>query len=251
VRNLRRLSDITAVGGFFDSQVVAQLETATFLRTEIAAHKRVLGRHRHQVVQMYYVLEGQIDVEIGSSDCHAGTGELAVIPRGFSHMARNPGEEPAVLLEVFAPAPSPIEAAAELCDRDEHEPAGECLRTWDPAAPLEETGTGLGAAWLLDPDDPLADVAISVVRHQPGGPGVGPHVHDSDRVHVVLDGDLSGEVAGRSVTAGTQDLLIIPAGVPHSYGAGGQCPCTHLTLYLPGLSGATDQWGTPVHFARR
>jgi mannose-6-phosphate isomerase-like protein (cupin superfamily) len=53
--------------------------------------------------ETFYVLEGQIAMRIGDEAHDAGTGTVAVIPRGTPHTFANPGGVPAHILVLITP----------------------------------------------------------------------------------------------------------------------------------------------------
>src|SRR5215208_5787446 len=90
--------------------------------------------HRHNREDEYsFVIEGRMGALLGDDVVEAGPGDLVYKPRGQWHTFWNPGDEPARILEIIAPAgfeqffaelapvtaggaPDP-EAMAELCAR--------------------------------------------------------------------------------------------------------------------------------------
>lgn len=61
--------------------------------------------HRHNREDEYsYVLEGRLGAMLGDDVVEAGPGDLVFKPRGEWHTFWNPGDEPARILEIIAPA---------------------------------------------------------------------------------------------------------------------------------------------------
>jgi quercetin dioxygenase-like cupin family protein len=54
--------------------------------------------------EVFYILEGQISVQIGSQNLTAPAGSFVIVPRGEVHRPSNPGSEPARVLLLFSPA---------------------------------------------------------------------------------------------------------------------------------------------------
>jgi mannose-6-phosphate isomerase-like protein (cupin superfamily) len=68
---------------------------------------RALGSplHTHRREDEYsVVLEGRVGAQIGGQTLEAGPGAVLVKPRGVPHAFWNPGDQPARLLEIIAPA---------------------------------------------------------------------------------------------------------------------------------------------------
>jgi mannose-6-phosphate isomerase-like protein (cupin superfamily) len=59
--------------------------------------------HRHHE-EVFYVLEGELTVRVGSRTITAPAGSFVVVPRGVVHQPSNPGTEPTRVLLIFSPA---------------------------------------------------------------------------------------------------------------------------------------------------
>jgi quercetin dioxygenase-like cupin family protein len=59
--------------------------------------------HRHHD-EVFYVLEGQINVQVGVQHLSAPAGSFVIVPRGQVHRPSNPGTQPARVLLIFSPA---------------------------------------------------------------------------------------------------------------------------------------------------
>jgi mannose-6-phosphate isomerase-like protein (cupin superfamily) len=65
------------------------------------------GMHTHVVDQIFYILEGTMNLEIEGKEYLAGPGSLVVFPAGVPHRNWNGGTEPTVHLAFNAPLPDP------------------------------------------------------------------------------------------------------------------------------------------------
>lgn len=54
--------------------------------------------------EIFYVLEGELRVRVGSRTITAPAGSFVVIPRGVVHQPSNPGDQPTRVLLIFSPA---------------------------------------------------------------------------------------------------------------------------------------------------
>lgn len=70
-----------------------------------AGHGSPEGMHTHEVDQIFYVLEGQMDVVVGGEATTLDPGGLVAIPAGTPHRNWNGGSTPSVHLAISAPAP--------------------------------------------------------------------------------------------------------------------------------------------------
>jgi mannose-6-phosphate isomerase-like protein (cupin superfamily) len=62
-------------------------------------------RHYHERAEnVYLVLDGTIEVEVGNEVVSLAADEVLMIPPGVVHATSNPGDRTAVFLEIYAPA---------------------------------------------------------------------------------------------------------------------------------------------------
>ena len=63
------------------------------------------ARHFHRdQEETFFVLDGRFDFEIDGTLFHAGTGDIAVVPRGAVHAFKNVGQDHGLLRYMFTPA---------------------------------------------------------------------------------------------------------------------------------------------------
>jgi len=65
------------------------------------------GMHTHVVDQIFYILEGNMNLEIEGKEYLAGPGSLVFFPAGVPHRNWNGGNAPTVHLAFNAPMPDP------------------------------------------------------------------------------------------------------------------------------------------------
>lgn len=65
------------------------------------------GMHTHVVDQIFYILEGTMNLEIEGKEYLAGPGSLVVFPAGVPHRNWNGGSDPTVHLAFNTPLPDP------------------------------------------------------------------------------------------------------------------------------------------------
>jgi quercetin dioxygenase-like cupin family protein len=62
-------------------------------------------RHRHaHLTDIFYVLDGQLEFELDGERQSLGPGSFVLVPPGVVHTFRNPGSEPARMLNIFQPS---------------------------------------------------------------------------------------------------------------------------------------------------
>jgi mannose-6-phosphate isomerase-like protein (cupin superfamily) len=70
------------------------------------------GMHVHEVDQIFFVLEGTMDLEIDGQASRVGPGSLVVFPAGVPHRNWNDGGAPTVHLAFNVPLPDPTKTFA-------------------------------------------------------------------------------------------------------------------------------------------
>ena len=68
----------------------------------------------------------------------------------------------------------------------------------------------------------------------PGGRGPDPHVHRThDEAFYILDGEMEFTMAGERIEAPAGSFVLVPKGVPHSFGNPGSVPARFLGIVSP------------------
>jgi quercetin dioxygenase-like cupin family protein len=69
---------------------------------------------------------------------------------------------------------------------------------------------------------------------EPGSAGPNTHIHDFDQYYLVLEGELTVEVALQTHTVTPHTLVLLPAGVPHrQYNSSTTTTEKHLAVLAP------------------
>lgn len=87
-------------------------------------------------------------------------------------------------------------------------------------------------------DSSTADGVLSAqrVKLRPGDPGAAPHQHNlSAEVFFVLDGEVDILTGDKVISATVGDLLVVPAGMPHAFGAPARVSAEVLVMVSPGV----------------
>lgn len=58
--------------------------------------------HRDGLAECWFVLDGELEFQVGDSIRHAPSGSFAYVPAGVVHTFRNPGREPARFVGLFS-----------------------------------------------------------------------------------------------------------------------------------------------------
>lgn len=89
-------------------------------------------------------------------------------------------------------------------------------------------GSGTKRQVLIGPDEG-PNFALRRFRMEPGG-GMPRHTNEVEHEQYVLRGRATVGIGDREVRVGPDDVLLIPAGVPHWYRAEGQEPFEFLCV---------------------
>ena len=142
--------------------------------------------------------------------------------------------QPAVELPVGALEPTVLQNSHQIQDQArfgqiKHLPVGTGAAYWGPGELMTFliTGEETGGAFFL------ADITVA-----PGG-GTPPHIHHrEDESFRLLEGALTVQVGGNTITASSGDFVFLPRGVAHSFRNAGEVPAKVLVLATPaGLEG--------------
>ena len=204
MHHLGRLSDTSADPGVYASRSRGLERRPILDRAAGSVHHEVVvaefapgglvDRHLHAYEEAFYVLAGQIVLDVAGATEELATDDYGFIDRGIAHALRNESEQPARWLEASAPQPG---AAIEdtVFVADEGPPAGADPPYWTKhfdvgAMPEPSGGIGLagfeganvgGAAAevIVGPATGASQLNLMVVRYGPGG-FIAEHDHAFD-----------------------------------------------------------------------
>lgn len=219
----------------YTAQYLYQGESCVVIGSLVPAGKPAYQHHRHEHCdQLYYIVQGEMHVQLGDTVHVAGPNTIVHIPKGMPHHNWNEGDVDEFHLEVLAPAPrANLPLATPTPDTD----AGglvATVRALDEAKFAESARfPGFALNHVLQNPSPCDFAAMYVGMVQPGSGGPGTHVHAFDQFYFVLDGELSVEVGLDRHTVGAMSLVTIPAGVPHRQWNEGSAVERHIALNTP------------------
>ena len=138
-------------------------------------------------------------------------------------------------------------ATVDLPDSNQamHVPAGTGTAYWGPGELM---------TFLITSEESGGALFMSEISVAPGG-GTAPHIHHhEDEAFRVLEGALTIQAGGDTITASAGDFAFLPRGIAHSFKNMGDCDAKALVLITPaGLEGffrevfepATDRSAVP------
>jgi mannose-6-phosphate isomerase-like protein (cupin superfamily) len=243
---VRRFADVPLPVGQLANDCVAMFESATFIRSFVPAGMAGRDFHDHSVEQLYFILQGELEVVIGSTALTARKHELVVIPRKIAHRNYNRGTEDELHLEVIVPSPPPWPDWARTAAQSPDPAPPNLVRGEDPARVIAyDHNPGFRSNILADRASGFGSGHVRIDRLDPGCSGPGLHIHRFDQFYFVLEGALSVEVAGEHHEVVRHELAALPAGVPHRQWNESPDPVKWLTMNLPEPEPGV-RWDAPV-----
>jgi len=219
-------------GDGYKGKILYRGETCLLIATEVPPGALGPKNHVHPSDQLYYVVEGELTVTLGSDEHTVPAGSAVFIPAGVPHHNRNDGSVPEFHLEILAPGSVGVRPLLEPTDStDAHglpyavvAPDEASIRRFEggmTATPLLGRVQGSNHAHIYQADLPV------------GAAGPGLHVHAFDQFYLVLDGRLGVQVALTEFTVGPRQIAVLPAGVPHRQWNVGEGSERHLAVLTP------------------
>ena len=237
----------------YRAQFLSHLESAVLINSHIEEGGCGPGLHYHHVDQLYYLIEGSMNVQLGHDVHHITAGTLVFIPAGLAHRNWNEGPGAETHFEMLIPAPAPMAQLAYMVDSPDDVPTAR--QTDHPgyvrrinAEALTEPMPGLRVQSLAGPGSGSAHTVVNYMEVDPGSAGPGTHIHHFDQYYLVLEGELSIEVALEKHVVVPHTLVVLPAGVPHRQYNDGAVTEKHLTVLSPAPEPGKP-WDSGVDFS--
>ncbi len=203
--------------------------------------------HTHSTDQLYFVLKGEMTIQLGTDIFKVQPNTLVLIPAGTPHRNWNPTAEEEVHIEVIAPPP-PRSALTEAAEPRKIPNAASLIRRVADAPPVRPRA-GVEFHWLAQRKSGSANAGLHYDETSPTAARQGTHIHSFDQAYFVIDGTMHVEIGLKSYEVGPYSYVVIPAGVVHQQWATGTKIEKHLNIQLP----APDESGTldvPVEIKR-
>jgi quercetin dioxygenase-like cupin family protein len=238
--------------GGYKGQVLFSGESCHIIATLVPPGAEGPPTHVHPSDQLYFIVDGELEIELGTEVRTMEAGEGLLIPAGLPHHNRNASDRPEVHLEVIAPGVTPGMPLAIMLDGPVLTNTGTDGRPYVLQGPEPDTrNRPFRLSWLLNRANGSPQAGIYVADMAPGASGPPTHVHDFDQFYFVLAGSLEVEVGLQHHTVGPGTLVVLPAGVPHCQGNPSAEPERHLAVLVPEPplpSSAEHPWDTVVDF---
>jgi quercetin dioxygenase-like cupin family protein len=219
----------------FEYQVLADTEAAVVIAVGLPPGGEGPARHVHRGDQLFYVLRGELTVELGEVDQRAPADSMVFIPEGLPHRNANRGTAHEVHLELIVPPPGPGEPLFHAHpDRVGTASRPGVVRPLDAGAfAASEALRGFATQRLATRANGSAHLQLYVAEVQPGASGPDWHIHHFEQLYFILAGELTVDVADQHVVAGPGSLVYLPAGVPHRNTNAGPVAERHIAMLIP------------------
>jgi len=222
----------------YRAQLLSQRESALLIASTIEQGGCGPDLHYHHSDQLYYLLRGSMNVRLGDEVHAIGAGTLVFIPAGLAHCNWNDGPGAETHFEMIIPAPNPLGRIAIPVDSpgdvpaEDRTPRAGYVRRVDPDR-FSEPIPGFTTQPLADLSTGSVHTVINYAEVAPGKGGPDTHVHEFDQYYLVLEGELTVEVALEKHVVGPETLVVLPAGVPHRQYNEGATAEKHLAVLSP------------------
>ncbi|MTD53059.1 cupin domain-containing protein [Amycolatopsis pithecellobii] len=224
----------------YRGKVIYNGESCILISTFVPAGAKGPGNHTHTSDQIYYVLDGDITIQLGEEVKDVTAGSVIFVPAGVPHHNWNPGDKDEIHLEILAPGGiigRPLGDKTTSTDAQGLPYYTECR----DLSPFD--GENRRMEKLITRAKGSRQVEAYVVTEPAGDAGPPLHIHDYDQFYLVLDGSLHVQYALTTHVAHARELVVIPAGVPHRQWNEGPDFERHLVIHAPG----PEQPHSPEH----
>lgn len=206
--------------------------------------------HLHSFEESFYILEGNVTVQIGSQTHQLGAGHYGLISTGVKHSFGNESNQPARWLEMHAPQPRPMdygrdtffvggEASAEA---KAPENGSSQLGRFDeamlpkPGSPSEMEGfnptTGVAIKMFVDRSFGAVHQSLFLIQYMPGAK-IDPHDHTFEESYYIVSGRVKATADGKVYDLGAGDVIWTGVGCIHSFENVGDEPVRWIETQAP------------------
>ncbi len=188
------------------------------------------GLHIHSVDQIYFILKGEMSLQLGTETFTTGANSLVLIPAGTPHRNWNPSSQEEMHLELIVPAP--VDALVQPAQPRAIANAAALIRTVAKTPRATDTSTGLRSWWLGRRETGSAHMAIRYDEADAKAGDAGLHIHTFDQVYFMIDGTMNLQVGTKTFEVKPNSYVVIPAGTVHKQWNGGQGVAKYVTLMM-------------------
>jgi mannose-6-phosphate isomerase-like protein (cupin superfamily) len=232
--------NMTPFSGQVSSEILAGptngLDSAFIVYTRMAPGARPMGLYTLPVEQTYLVLQGRLDVQIGTDRFVADPDTLVLVPPGVPHQAWNAGGEPEADFEVVTPAPS--RSLIAMMQPAKARAVPNAAQYIHVPTPLGKLKGGAGHAALNERVLASRASGSEYVLERlgevlPGSKSEPSHIHPFDQLYFVRRGTMTFYYGLKTYQVPANTLVVIPAGIVHHDANGGSSVMSFVQLVVP------------------
>jgi quercetin dioxygenase-like cupin family protein len=205
-----------------------------------------IASHIHSFEESFYILDGNVSVQIGEQTHQLHPGNFGLISTGVLHSWNNIGDEPARWLEMQAPQPRPLEYGRDtffLSDKatapasDSPEPGYfDESQLPHPGGPSQMEGfnptTGVAIKMFVDRSFGAIHQSLFLIQYQPGAK-IDLHDHTFEESYLIVSGNVRAVADGQTYDLGAGDVIWTGVGCIHSFANLGDEPVRWIETQAP------------------
>jgi mannose-6-phosphate isomerase-like protein (cupin superfamily) len=206
--------------------------------------------HVHSFEESFYILEGNVLVEIGEKSYELGPGHFGLIGTGVRHSWRNAGTAAVKWLEMQAPQPRPEDRGRDTFFLGGEAPTSGARPTSEDKMLGHFDESQLprpGSASQMEGFNPTSGVAIKMfvdrsfgaihqslflIQYMPGAK-IDPHDHTFEEAYLIVGGRVRASTEGKSYDLGPGDVIWTSVGCIHTFENVSQEPVRWIETQAP------------------
>jgi quercetin dioxygenase-like cupin family protein len=248
--------------GYSGDRIVNEADGAVQMAFQVSRleHGGTVSHHVHSFEETFYVIEGNLVVDLPEGSFDAGAGDYGLIPVGVTHSIRNISDARASFAEMRAPLPRErhgydtyfpesvlVGVSAPIDVRDprnrnfghiEAENMDPAMQTQDRLALSASMRTallvysGISVKMMVDSDLGADLSTMFMVQYVPGG-FAGAHDHPLEEAYLILEGEVEAGFDGVKYEMGPGDVAWAGVGCVHEFRNIGGGPVRWLETQAP------------------
>lgn len=210
----------------------------------------VIQPHLHSFEESFYILEGNVVVQMGKQAYQLGPGNFGLISTGIPHSWMNTSEQPARWLEMQAPQPRPLDHERDTFFVTADIPFQGMLPTSNspmpgyfdesqlprPGGPSQMEGfnptTGVAIKMFVDRSFGAVHQSLFLIQYQPGAK-IDLHDHTFEESYFIVSGHVHATADGETYDLGAGDVIWTGVGCIHSFANMGAEPVRWIETQAP------------------
>jgi quercetin dioxygenase-like cupin family protein len=205
-----------------------------------------IAPHVHSFEETFYIIEGQIIVQLDDEAYQISAGHFGLIPTGTKHGWRSVGSQPARWLEMQSPMPratggdtffvgGEVAASAPAPDSPRISHFDEAQLP-QPGAPSQMEGfnptTGVAIKMFVDRSFGAIHQSLFLIQYMPGAK-IAPHDHTFEESYYIVSGEVKAICDGETYQVKAGGVIWTSVGCVHSFENTGSTPVRWLETQAP------------------